>query len=1544
MLNYVRTSKCIADEEIKMEAFEIAIIAVNCRFPGANNTAEFWENLARGRESVVNFRDDELLRAGAPRQLIGNTAYVKTGTKMDGIDLFDAEFFGLTPKEAQVMDPQIRHFLEAGWETFELGGYNPRTYPHPIGVYAGMGANTYLLKVLQNNDVVENFGELAVSIANEKDYLTTTVSYRLNLRGPSVAVHTACSTSLVAVHLACQSLRAGECRMALAGGVALDSDDFKGYLHQESGILSPDGHCRAFDAKAQGTAWGKGLGLVLLKPLKYAQQDGDLIYAVIKGSAINNDGASKVGFTAPSTEGQERVIRSAHAAAGITPETISYVEAHGTGTLLGDPIEIEALVNAFKRDTTEKQYCALGSVKSNIGHADAAAGVAGLIKVTLALFNEKIPPTLNCEQPNPAIDFENGPFFPNTQLRCWAGPRPLRAGVSSFGIGGTNAHVVVEQAPTRESSGPSRRAQLLLLSARTTAALEKVNDSLATHLKSNPEEALADVAYTLQIGRQHFRHRRFFVCDNIEDAITKLDSKRAKEVVTKEGTRQVVFAFGGQGAQSLYMAQDLYRNERTFRDVVDHCSGYFRHLINLDLRDVLYPREHESDYARARLSSTAVTQPALFMVEYALACLWMEWGIDPGAMLGHSLGDYIAACIAGVMTLEDGMRLVAERGRLMEQMQNGGMLAVALSEKEAQKRIIPGICLAAVNGRSQCVFSGETGPLEELEARVKAEHVGCERLSNSHAFHSHLMDPMLSEFERALKSVKLMRPRIPIVSSMTGRWLSNEEATDVGYWVRQARQTVRFGDAVQLFLTEAEDVIFLEVTPRQILSSLIRSHASSAIEPIVISSASRDEPYGTHLPALLKALGEIWVAGATVNWDKFYSDERRLRVALPTYPFDRRRHWVEPAAKCETVSPAKVADLAEWFYVPTWIPAQVDTASKFDSDDTWLIFTDSYGLGSKLAKALRSEGKDVYCVTASQQLVKQSSCDFAIVPDQREHYEYLWNELRSAGRTPRRIVHLWSVIGEGMHNQAHSANSGMASSFFSLLHLGAVVGEQNTNTTIQIYVVSDNLYKVDPENHVYDPVRATLLGPTRALNHEYSNVQCRHIDVSTEGSSLQAETIQQLLGEFALAASDEVVAYRNGVRWGLTFRPHTSPEGSVGHSPIREDGVYLISGGLGGLGLTFAKHIARESRTKIVLVGRSAFPSREDWPDLVRRRVENSDLREKILDLMQIEQLGSDVMICTADVSDRVAMREIIRKTKERFGALNGVIHAAGVAGGGVLCLRTKADAELVLNPKVAGTLVLDELLKGESLDFFVLCASLTGVLGSAGQVDYIAANAFQDAYSHWRRDAGAHGVVSIDWDGWADVGMLANYRASHRRLQQTQAEYPHNDIGDFGRDILPKEGWEVLKRVLCTESPSQIAVSTVRWENRLNEAVPTLRKMPSRIISAYEAAPANGTQPADARVNKLEECIATIWQQMLGVDNVSRDDDFIRLGGNSLIGIQITARIRQLFEIDFTVVDLYEHPTVGGIANAIVSSLIEAVGPDAESISSIINDLGTTS
>lgn len=1936
---------------------EIAIIGMAGRFPGAKNLEEFWQNLRDGVESTSVLTDEELLSSGLNPEVLSDPNYVKSGSILENIKFFDASFFGFNPKEAEITDPQHRLFLECAWEALENAGYDSQRDGCRIGVYAGVSINNYLTFDL-NHDRIGSVTCFQTLIGNEKDFLTTRVSYKLNLKGPSVTVQTACSTSLVAITLACQSLLNYQCDVALVGGVSIRVPQRTGYLYQEGGILSPDGHCRAFDAQAQGTTIGNGVGVVALKRLAEAIADGDYIYAVIKSSAINNDGSFKVGYTAPSIDGQAEVIAEAQALAGIQAETISYIEAHGSGTPLGDPIEIAALTKVFRASTNKKGFCAIGSVKTNIGHLDAAAGIASLIKTVLALKHKQIPPSLNFKEPNPKIDFINSPFYVNTALTEWKTDSiiPRRAGVSSFGIGGTNAHVILEEAPLVKTSSSSRPWQLLILSAKTSSALKTATTNLANHLKQHPELNLADVAYTFQVGRRGFDHRRAVICRDLQDAIVALqDPKRVlTSSIQETGTRSVAFMFPGVGTHYINMSKELYQFELTFRDRVNYCCEVLKPFLGLDLTNVLYPdkgktsedsstdiprsgfdlrqmlgrSEEPIDTATQKLDETWLTQPAVFVIEYALAELWMSWGIRPAAMIGYSIGEYVAATLAGVLSLEDALALVAKRAQMIQELPEGAMLAVPLAEEEIRPLLNKQLSMSGVNGSSLCVIAGAIDAVGKLERQLAERGLACRHLQTSHAFHSYMMEPMAASFAELVKTINLRSPKIPYISNVTGTWITADEVTNPHYWSKHLCQPVRFADGInQLWKKQA--AILLEIGPGQTLTSLALQCLQSDLvnEKIALPSLRHVYDRQSDIAFLLNSLGHLWLSGVQIDWSGFYINERRHRVPLPTYPFERQYYWIEPqkpavsgrqpqqkpaapefwkslveaaqlqaiegssqfdertyrvnrqwlerlcaaymnlAFRClgvfddpsqkhsleellkkcsiipkyyelvyrwlevlveqgqlqqekrlftnlaplseeyvnallgevrarwtdtaqnidlielfgkslvdvltgkkeplelhvatlvkeeeisrqalpadiyyrtimrasiehlvkslapdvnlrileigggtgiatvellpvlasrqtsytftdlgsffvnearkkfrsypfvqyglldiecppqeqgyeshsfdvvvavnvlhvtrnisealdhvrslltpggflllwEITEPkpeldmidgllmnpiedekgsrnmgnpflskeqwqealklhgfAKVAtfseieafgqhvfiaqassladvsipkafttlvaqenadnalpvslgkkpDIADWFYIPSWKRSMPPQSFKSAQSECWLVFVDECGLGDKIVNRLELEGQDVVTVRMKEQRGSGSTSStskfaqhvYTIDPQQRDDYKNLFQELHILNLNPTKILHLWSVTpNRDTESSLKLANKSQDLGFYSLLFLAQAIGEQNLADLLEIGIASNNMQELTGEE-LLCPEKALVLGPCKVIPMEYPNINCRSIDVvlpPTE-SWQEEKLVDQLLAELTTQPPDQVIAYRGNHRWVQTFEPVRLDKAIEGNPRLREGGVYLIAGGLGGVGLALAEFLAQTVKAKLILIGRSPFPDRSEWSQWLSTHDEPDSVSYKIQKIQAIETLGSQVLVVTADVADFEQMSTAIAWVNDEFGQIHGVIHAAVVPGGGLIQLKTPEAAESALAPKVKGTQVLYTLFKDVQLDFFILCSAKSTFQPVAGMVDYIAENAFLDAFAHY--SVAKHGTFTraIDWDRWSGIGTAVAVEAQYKAVMGEEIA-----IG-----MTLKEGIEVFRRILCSSTVPQIIVSAQSLLTEVDLKL-SLEFLEKNNISKPTHPRPHLRNAYVAPTNDLECKIANLYQELLGIEQVGVHDNFFELGGDSLLGTVLISRLRKNFQIDFSVRSLFEAPSVAELALLIEAIVIE--------------------
>lgn len=1347
-------------------ATDIAIVGMAGRFPGAPDLVSFWRNLREGVESVTTYSDADLLAAGVPKHLLDDPDYVRVGAPLADMELFDAALFGLTPREAAIMDPQHRHFLECAWEAIENAGYDTSRFPGPVGVFAGSGHNAYLpYNLLSNPDLVRSTGMFMLRhTGNDKDFLTTRLSYLLNLKGPSVAVQTACSSSLVAIHLAAQSLLALECDMALAGGVTIELPHRHGYLYEEGGVTSRDGHCRPFDRDASGTVFGSGVGMVVLRRLSDAIESGDHIHAVIKGSAINNDGSGKVGYFAPSVDGQAHAIMEALTIAGVAPDTISYVEAHGTGTPVGDPIEVAALTMAFRSGTADTNFCAIGSLKGNVGHLDTAAGVAGVIKVALALSEGELPPSINYSAPNDACDMEDGPFYVASALRPWTSTTeaPLRAGVSSLGVGGTNAHLIMEQAPPRRAAPPVDRPQLLVLSAASESALDAGAVALADHLALHSEQDLGSVAYTLDVGRKRLPYRRSVVATTREAAIAALRGSNGARPHAPQGpasARSIAFMFAGGGAQHPNMGLGLYRSEAVFRDAVCQCLDLLGGQQGSDLRTALYPPPGREAEAAAALERPSIGLPALFVIQYAQAKLWQSWGVVPAGMIGHSMGEYVVAHLAGVFTLGDALRLVQRRGQLFERLPPGAMLSVPLGVDDLAPHLPPVVSIAAINGERATVVSGPVEAITQLRLKLLEIETPSSLLRINVAAHSAMLEPMLPAFAEFLGTIRLHAPKLAFVSSLTGRWVTADQVQDPAYWVRHLREPVRFHAGLACLL-DGNDHVLLEVGPGRVLVGHALQHPSRAKTNVVIASSRHVDDPVDDMVQMLDALGRLWAAGAPVDLDCLHAGTARLRVPLPTYRFDHVRHWIEPgrgAAVAEVGDPQQRRnDIADWFYCPSWIKTQ--PAPDADSRHTTLIFADRCKLGTRLAEAARLRGDAVVMVHAGHSFTRLNDDEYRIRCDVPEDYARLIASLATDGKLPDLIYHLWSVTGpQAERDPMKSVDTTLALGFYSLLYLAQAIGADDASHAIDLVVVSDGMQRVCDEQ-APSPTKATLLGPCRVIPRELPNIRARSVDVRLprSGSASEAWLIDALLAEPYAEDHAETVALRHRERWVQQFAPVRPSRRDKAPPRIKPGGTYVITGGLGEIGLALGQHLAATAETQIALVTRRSLPPRELWPAMLTDRTRDARDVRCVRQILAMEQSGSRVLLVTADVADRRAMQKAIRDVRAAFGPIHGVFHAAGILDDGLIQLKDATGAARVLAPKVHGTLSLHAALAKDTPDFVMLFSSVSASLGAAGQVDYAGANAFLDAFAQAvaLKDSGT--VVAVDWSQWQDIGMAA--------------------------------------------------------------------------------------------------------------------------------------------------------------------------------------------
>jgi amino acid adenylation domain-containing protein len=1505
---------------------DIAVVGMSVRVPGAGTVEDFWGNLSQGVESITFFSPEELEGADVDPKLLGNPNFVRAGGILQDFDWFDAEFFGYTPREAQLLDPQIRLFHECVYEALEHAGYDPGSYAGDIGLYAGASSSFYWegrTLLSGQREALGAFG--SVNLVN-RDFLCSRVAYSLNLTGPVMTVQTACSTSLAAILYACRDLASGACHMAIAGGVSLPGMKEYGYIYEEGMIQSSDGHCRAFDKEADGTVYGRGAGVVVLKPRLKAAEDRDTVYAVVKGGAANNDGRRRVGYTAPSVEGQAEVIRRAQAEAGFASESISYIEAHGTGTRLGDPIEAAALAQAF--GNASSNTCAIGSVKTNIGHLDAAAGAAGFIKTVLSLYHKKIPPSLHFKSLNPAIDFENSPFYVNHKLKAWDIDRfPRRAGVSSFGIGGTNVHIALEEANLsaagcigEHSDSYRRDEQLLCLSARNPEALEESFDHLHTYLKGHPSSSLADVAYTLQRGRKPFAYRWAAVCNDIPEALDILASRKENGISPGQANDRVkpsvVFLFPGQGAQYVEMGRGLYEHEPVFRKELDRCFAIMQREMSLDLKSILFSPAEADD-----INQTSVAQPLLVAFEYALARLLIHWGIEPAAMMGHSIGEYTAACVAGVLDLEDMLNVVVRRGRLMQGMPTGAMLSVPLSKEDLMPLMDPGLSLAAHNSSNRCVVSGPLDVIDRFEAMLRGRDIQARRLHTSHAFHSAMMEPVLDDFSDEFNSVTVHEPRLRYISNLTGDWMSSETLADRSYWANHIRGAVRFCEGLDR-LFQLDNPLFLEVGPGNALSTFVRQHkqCDPALSRKTFNLVRHPREEVADRRLLLQQMGKLWMWGQIVDWESVNKNCGARRVPLPTYPFQRQRYWVEvDQATRGDINPSykqvlrKRSDISSWFYIPGWerMPLPVETRELKEERHVWLVFCDSFGWSDLVCEELVKRDQLWISVRAGDGFRRTGPDEFTLNPAHEEDYVSLFRELAAADMIPERILHCWSVCdGE---SGAVDPERGMS----GIINLARAIGSQLLSTKLKIGILSDRLADVSGEEEIV-PLKSTMLGPVKVIPVENPNISCVCMDVGPLNASSPAagRIVAQVVEEFKGAFDKPLVAFRGVNRWLQTMRPYSLPRNQT-CVHFREGGLYLITGGRGGVGWLLAQYLAENFKARLVLVGRSFFPEPPDWDRWLADHPEEDDICRRIEKIREWRDIGASVTVVSADVTDETRMSRLLAQIKEKEGRIEGVFHTAAVVDeAGIVQNRSRHETEAVMAPKVKGTLILEKLLAQDPPDFMVLFSSLTNILYrlNFAQVGYQAANEFLEAYSVHRMLVGGVYTVTVNLSGLQEVGMMAE------AARKKEAKHGYSDHWTQGA-LTTEEGVETICRILGS-GQSRVSVSP----QDLDQLVGYMNKRVTPKEAVETGAPVSGS---------LEERLELLWMEAFGVSALEPGCDFYQMGGDSLLAVKLISRINKEFSTQIPPHSLLNHKTIDALAQLVRQQCDVSTLPEEDDSSS---------
>jgi polyketide synthase PksJ len=1520
------------------EKSEIAIIGMSVRVPGASNVDEFWRNISEGIESITFFEEEQLESSRIDGYVEGDNRRVRAGGILGDVDMFDADFFGINPREAQMMDPQQRVFLEQAWLALEDAGYGnvADNSSAAVGVYAGQGMNTYLLNnVMGHPAVVNSQGEFQTMIGNDKDFLATRVAYKLNLKGPAITVQTACSTSLVAVHQAKQALQNGDCRMALAGGVFISIPEKSGYHYNEGGYLSPDGHCRSFDADAQGTVFGNGVGVVVMKPLKYAIKDNDQIYAVIEGSAVNNDGALKVGYTSPGEEGQATAIIKALKEASVPPYSVGYIETHGTGTVLGDPVEIAALTRAHRKVALENgtavgnQYCAVGSVKANIGHLDTAAGVVGLIKAILCLKNKQIPPVINLEKPNPIIDFPKTPFYLNRELKHWkTNGEPRRAAVSSFGIGGTNAHVILEEPPQKKESPEQAQGewQLFLQSAKTESALQQIAHALENRLREEPETEIRNAAYTLAVGRKAFNHRQAVVARGKEDAVSILESYDKRRLIRHTrtpGEKTRAFLFPGIGDHYIGMTEELYNRYPTYRYHLDRCSELLESELGCDIRKILFKKQQkktnnetidfrkllgkqrqqspEQTEAEKQINRTIYAHTSVFVVEYALAQLMKSWGIEPAAMMGYSLGEYTAATVAGVFALEDALKVVARRARLLDQVEPGAMHAVSLPETELRAIVekIDGISIAAVNTPDLCIVTGTVSGIEILEHRMEEEKHVHRRLKTAQPFHSPLMETVRPQLEQIFADIPLNSPRIPIISNVTGKWADAETITKAEYWIAHTVSPIRCSEGIVELQTSGAN-IYQEIGPGNSMIGYLSQHprATPEQERYLMATQPRESENVSEEAHLLRVLAKQWAVGGQIDWERFYGEEKDLqRQSLPQYPFERKRFWLEPQTENVVSSKEAAGRIIEkkephqWYYMPTWkqtVPTSVETSFEpgRSSNKKWLVFLDKTALGARQIKQLRIRAGEeaVVEVKIGDQFLNNGQGQFSINPVSPGDYDRLLEQLREEDREFDTIVHQWQVTA------APGEQRTLERGVDSLENLVRALARQGHYRNIDLWMVSNHRHRIESSD-IVNPVKAAIQGPIIVVGQEYPNLRVREIDVphyiasgTQTGETIEiAETVNMLQAEFEAGTTDRVVVLRGGTRWVRTYEPMELPRNIPDRINIRKNGVYLITGGTGKIGRTIADTLLQEWQASVVLLSRRPQPEKE--PGSMRS--------------------GEKEMVLQADVSDKNQVMQAVVETERRFGPIDGVIHAAGIMDETAFNLigdQEALDSRNHYRAKITGTDVLTEIFAQRELDFFLMTSSLSPILGGLSLYAYSAANSYMDAVALQQR-INRKNWISVNWADW----QKPEEENEDRRVGATVAAL----------SITPEEGRETFKRILTIRDMPQIIISSGDLNLRIRQWATLTDKIDARIPGNTEDnQPKRHQRPHLQSIyeepkNESEKIISEIWEELLGIEQVGVHDNFFELGGHSLIATRLISRMREIFQVDVPLPILFDHPTV---------------------------------
>ncbi|MFN8578575.1 MAG: amino acid adenylation domain-containing protein [Candidatus Sericytochromatia bacterium] len=1454
-----KEKKTIKEFYKKTDVDDIAIIGMAGKFPDAEDIDEFWKNIENGLESVHFFTDEELKNKGISQELINNPNYVKANCLIKDIEFFDADFWGYSPREAEILDPQQRLFLDCAYHALEHSGYNPDSIKEPVSIFAGTGLSRYMFFNLANNqNIIDKVGYFQLMIANDKDYLSTRASYKLNLKGSSVSLQTACSTSLVAVHSACQSLLNGESYMALAGGVSIDTQQ-AGYLYQEGSIASPDGHCRAFSDDAKGIIGGSGLGVVVLKRLKDAIKDNDSIYAVIKSTAINNDGSDKIGFLAPSVSGESDVIIEAIEKAGIKPQDIGYIETHGTGTPLGDPIEISALNKAFELylDKDEHTNIAIGSVKTNIGHLDTASGIAGLIKTIQSLRYKKIPASLNFNKKNININF-NSNMYVNTELKDWKSDSVRYAGVSSFGVGGTNAHAILSEYKENDLKDikNTESNKLFIFSAKSKISLENMISNFKDYLNDNKEINLDNTSYTLKVGRKEFNNRYSFVADNIENAIKELDNFRDIE---NKKINKIVFMFSGVGSQYFKMSHNLYKNESVFKENIDKCSDILKPLVDLDIKDIIYNQESQE------FINTSKFMPlCLFAVEYSLAKLWLSKGIKPDILIGHSFGEYVASCIAESISLEDSLKLILNRSSLFEKIK-GSMIAVSTSKENLEKYLKNDLSISAVNGENLFLVSGSVESIKQLQLDLKENKIASTILEVSAPTHSELLKPIMEDFKPILDDIKWNKPNIPIISNLTSDVVDEYNAD---YWLNHMIKPVKFFDSINKLGTE-DNILLIEIGAGNQLTSIIKRQNKKNL--ITINSLPIKNSIEDDHRFFLNSLGKIWQYGIKIDWSK---ENKYKRIALPLYPFNKKRYWVDSDSLIQN----SANDFNKWFYIPSW-KRIYQKNNYIENKNKYLLITNNQDFYNQISSNISK----ISLATNNFSIKSDDNNIYYIAKD--DTYNDLFRELDQNNDLQDNII---LDITDSQFFSDNYFKGDVFENFDNIINL--VKELNNYNKKFNITIVVNELHKITGSERI-NPHKSLIIGPSKVINQEYKNITCKIIDIDKDSS------VKNIFNE--LNSHDSLISYRNNYKWEQKF-DKVKLDKEHKNNYLKEKGTYLITGGLGGIGLSIAEFLSKDYQANLILINRFTDP------------LDDLSLSSK---LVELENLGSEIILKKANVINYSTLEKAFIEALDKFERIDGIIHTAGLASDKLIHQRN-TDDNSVLDTKIQATKNLARLAEKFNCDFLFLCSSLNSLLGGVGQVEYTSANAFLDSFSELYQNSELK-VISTNWGAWKNVGMAEK---NNKNLPES--------LKNSNESMTVEEGIEVFKLIMNSEL-SQVIVSPIELDKlkekyedlSISKGKQLIEKISSsKKVNLYSRPELNNQYLAPE--TELEKTICEIWQETLGIEKVGVTDNFFELGGDSLNLASIKLKIENKLNIELPMNIIFQGSTIKDLVKFLDSYL----------------------